>query len=55
MSDPRFVLSEDGETFAEELDKLIDAARAAAISTEDIAVALEDRAGRERRKADELS
>lgn len=50
--DPRFVISASGERLGDELDALIDRARAAGLTDDEIATVLEDRAGRERRRVD---
>lgn len=51
--DPRFVVPAEAETFAEELDGLIELAMKAGFSAEHIAVALRDRADAWERKANE--
>ncbi|MEM7269519.1 MAG: hypothetical protein AAF401_09720 [Pseudomonadota bacterium] len=52
MNDPRFVIPVEAEPFAAELDRLIDGALSAGIERADIAVVLEDTAGRETRLAE---
>lgn len=52
MTDPRFTIPAEADQFGAALDDLIDRARDGGISDKAIAVVLEDRAWRERRRVE---